>query len=137
MGMGTKRSPNRGSEPSSISATLLDGRARQPEAWGRLVDLFGPVIYGWCRQAGLTRDDAPDVVQEVFGAVALHIQAFSRDRPGESFTAWLSTLTRNMIRDYFRSRRGRAVAEGGSAAQQHLLEIPGPPRRRRPAIRGA
>jgi len=43
-------------EPKSISSTLLAQiRARRPEAWQRLVDLYGPVVYRWCRQLGVSK----------------------------------------------------------------------------------
>lgn len=115
-------------EASSISSTLLERvKAEQPEAWSRLVTLYGPVVYRWCRQAGLTRDDAPDVVQEVFTAVARHVASLRRDRPGDSFGAWLRTNTRNTVRGYFRSRRGQAVAQGGTDAHQQLEQEPESP----------
>jgi RNA polymerase sigma-70 factor (ECF subfamily) len=114
-------------EPSSISSTLLERvKANRPEAWARLADLYGPVVYRWCRQAEVMRDDAPDVVQEVFAAVALHIDGFRREKPGDSFAAWLRTITHNKVRDYFRSRRGRPIAEGGSEAQQRIEQLAEP-----------
>jgi RNA polymerase sigma-70 factor, ECF subfamily len=88
------------------------------------VALCGPVAYRWCRQAGVPRDDTPDLVQDIFAAVALHIAAFRRDRPGDSFTAWLRTITNNKTRNYYRARQGRAAARGGSDAQERLLQVP-------------
>jgi len=114
-------------EPSSISSTLLERvKADRPEAWTRLVTLYGPVVYRWCRQAGAARDDAPDLVQEVFAAVAQHVRSFRRDRPGDSFGAWLRTVTRNVVRGHFRSRRGQAAAQGGTDAQEQLHQVPEP-----------
>jgi len=114
-------------EPSSISSTLLERvKADRPEAWTRLVTLYGPVVYRWCRQAGAARDDAPDLVQEVFAAVAQHVGSFRRDRPGDSFGAWLRTVTRNVVRTHFRSRRGQATARGGTDAQEQLHQVPEP-----------
>lgn len=93
-----------GSDPSSISSTLLERlKARRPEAWQRLVDLYGPVVYRWCRWSGVLAGDVPDVVQEVFTAVAAHIADFHRQRPGDSFTGWLRTITRNKVTDHFRA----------------------------------
>jgi RNA polymerase sigma-70 factor, ECF subfamily len=113
------------SEPSSISSTLLDQiRLRRPEAWRRLVDLYGPVVYRWCRQLGVARADAPDAVQDVFAAVAVGASRFRRERPEHSFGAWLRTVTRNKVYDYFRRRRGQLDAEGGTAAQQQWLKVP-------------
>ncbi len=117
----------RPAEPSSISSTLLERvKANQPSAWARLAALYGPVVYRWCRQAGVLRDDSPDVVQEVFAALMLHIDGFRREKSGDSFAAWLRTITQNKIRDHFRSRHGRLAGEGGSAAQQRINEIPEP-----------
>ena len=65
-----------------MSSTLLERiRSRQPEAWERMVCSYGPIVYRWCRQCDVARDDAPDVVQEVFASVASHIEGFHRDRP--------------------------------------------------------
>lgn len=112
-------------EPSSISSTLLDQiRARRPEAWQRLVNLYGPVVYRWCRQMGVGRADAADVVQEVFAAVAAGAGRFRRETLEESFGAWLRTVTRSKVCDHFRRRRGLLDAEGGTDAQQRLLNLP-------------
>ncbi len=112
-------------DPSSVSSTLLERvKARRPEAWERLVDLYAPVVYQWCRVSGVGREDAADVVQEVFSSVATHVADFRRENAGDSFTAWLATITRNKIRDSFRRRQGRPQARGGTDAQRQLLEAP-------------
>ncbi len=112
-------------EPSSISSTLLEQiRARRPEAWQRLVDLYGPVVYRWCRQLGVARADAADVVQEVFAAVAAGAGRFRRETPEQSFGAWLRVVTRSKACDHFRRRRGLRDAEGGTDAQQRWLNLP-------------
>jgi len=116
-----------GSDSSSISSTLLARiKARRPEAWQRLVELYGPEVYGWCRRAGIQADDAADVVQEVFAAVAARVADFRRERPGDSFAAWLGTIARNKIRDHFRRSRRRPAARGGTDAQQQFLQVPEP-----------
>ena len=125
-----RRFPTNGSSSissTSISSTLLERvRAKRPEAWERLVDLYGPSVYGWCRRAGLGPSDSADVVQEVFAAVARCVEDFRRDRAADSFTAWLATIARNKIRDHYRRQRDRPRAAGGTAAQQQFLEVPDP-----------
>lgn len=77
---------------TSTSSSLLDRvKIRAPGAWERFVDLYAPMIYRWCRRTGVDDDDAPDVLQEVFLAVATHIGDFYRDRPGDTFCGWLRT----------------------------------------------
>jgi RNA polymerase sigma-70 factor, ECF subfamily len=112
---------------ASISSTLLARvRSKRPEAWERLVELYGRSVYGWCRRAGLDPTDAADVVQEVFAAVATHVDTFRRDRPGDSFTAWLATIARNKIHDHYRRRRGQPLAAGGTAAHDKLQQVSDP-----------
>ena len=96
--------------------------ARRPEAWQRLVDLYGRWsivgVGNWALPA-----DAADVVQDVFAAVAAGAGRFPR-KTGTQFRAWLRTVTRNKVCDHFRRRRGLLDAEGGTAAQQRLLNLP-------------
>jgi RNA polymerase sigma-70 factor (ECF subfamily) len=116
------------SKPSSISSTLLDQlRARRPEAWQRMVRLYGPVTYRWCRRSNLTAEDAADVVQDVLSAVLIHLPDFRRDRAADSFSGWLATITRNKVRELYRRRYGKVEARGGSTALRQMAEIPQPP----------
>jgi RNA polymerase sigma-70 factor (ECF subfamily) len=72
----------------------------------------------------LQAEDAADVGQEVFVAVANGIDGFRRDRPGDSFRGWLWQITRNKICDHFRRQQGQTAGQGGSEAQQRLSQIP-------------
>jgi RNA polymerase sigma-70 factor (ECF subfamily) len=120
-GEGTGTSP-------ATSLSLLDRvKTRDGGAWERLVDLYAPLVYRWCRRAGMRADEAPDVLQEVFLAVAGHIEDFRRDRPGDSFRGWLWTITRNKTRDHLRRRKHEPEARGGSSADERLCRIPDRP----------
>lgn len=112
----------------SMSSTLLGRlRERQPAAWERLCQVYGPLVYAWCRRGGLQDDVAADVMQEVFQSVAGGINAFRRDRPGDSFTAWLATITRNKIRDHFRRQATSPDgAAGGTDFYEQMQNIPAP-----------
>jgi RNA polymerase sigma-70 factor (ECF subfamily) len=124
MGSDQASSPDSG----SVSSTLLDQlRSRRPEAWERFVRLYSPLVYQWSRRSGLAAEDAADVLQDVLAAVMLALPDFRRDRPDDSFTAWLATITRNKVRDWHRRRHGMPEARGGSTAQRAMAEIPEPP----------
>jgi RNA polymerase sigma-70 factor, ECF subfamily len=121
---------------SSVSSTLLDQlRIGHPEGWKRFVRLYSPVIYRWCRRAGLTAEDAADVFQEVLLAVTLHLPQFRRDRSQDSFSGWLAAIARNKVRDHYRRRSGRPEARGGSTAQRQMSEIPQSPESSEESIR--
>ena len=98
------------SAPSSTSVSLLKRvKDQNPEAWRRLVRLYGPVVFLWCRQAGLTVHDAADVIQDVWMAVARSIADFRRDRPNDSFRGWLRRITQYKIIDRWRKREPSAM----------------------------
>jgi RNA polymerase sigma-70 factor (ECF subfamily) len=111
--------------PGLTSTTLLQRlRAREPEAWERLCRLYGPLVYRWCRSWGLQDPDAADVVQEVFRSVAVSLDHFQKEAPTDSFQGWLWGITRNKLRDHFRSQETNPAAAGGSDAQRQLLQVP-------------
>ncbi len=120
-------SPERSPAPrsaGSVSTSLIQGlKACDEAAWQRLLDLYAPLLFSWCRQSELQAQDAADVVQEVFRAVSQAIAGFRRSRPTDTFRGWLRTICRNKIRDHFRARAGQPVATGGSEAQLRFLEV--------------
>ena len=98
--------------------------AQEAGAWQRLLDLYRPTVEAWCRRAGLSVEDAADVGQEVFAAVVRTIADFRRDRPGDSFRGWLWTVTRSRLLDFWRRRKKRVEAVGGSEGHERLLQVP-------------
>lgn len=112
---------------TSTSRSLLDQlRDDQPDAWRRLTSLYAPLVYHWCRRMGLPEQEMPDVFQQVFQAVASHIQSFERDRPGDTFRGWLRTITRNKVRDHFRRGGRQPQAVGGTDVQVYFSQLADP-----------
>lgn len=115
--------PADASDPTSL--TLLQrARSEDQQAWGQIVHLYGPLVYRWCRRAGLTDDDASDVFQETFRAVSANLQKFSPTKAVGSFRCWLRTIARTKIADYYRRKSQQPAAQGGTVAQMHLAELP-------------
>lgn len=113
------------SSPSQTASSTLLTSVRQgdEDAWQRLAAVYGPLVYGWARQAGVQENDAADVVQEVFVSVMRSIDRFRRDRPGDSFRAWLRTISRNRLTDYFRRLRSQPQGTGDTSATLQLHEV--------------
>ncbi len=112
---------------SSTSPSLLQRvKSQDPLAWQRLVKLYGPLVYHWCRSSGLGGEDTADIVQEVFCAVAPGIGGFRGGGRTGSFRAWLRTITRNKIHDHFRRKHGQPEAKGGTVAQRQFMDVPQP-----------
>jgi len=103
---------------SSTSSDLLSlVRRHDPDGWRRFATLYGPLVYGWCRRAGLSSTDAGDVLQEVFVAVFRAIGDFRHQRPDDTFRGWLRVICRNKLNDHFRRRAATPSANGGTDAQ--------------------
>jgi len=109
---------------STSSGLLQRVKVGEPDAWRRLVELYGPMVLGWCQQSRLQISDAADIVQEVFAAVLVGLPDFRRDRPGDTFRGWLWTIARNKLRDCVRRRERRPQALGGSDAAEQFQQIP-------------
>ena len=109
------------------SLTLLErARNRDEEAWQRLLKLYAPLVASWCGRWGVSGQDADDVSQDVFGAVAAGLATFRRDRPGDTFRGWLRGITRNQVLLHARRNRGRPRAQGGDDAWEQLQGLPDP-----------
>jgi RNA polymerase sigma-70 factor (ECF subfamily) len=111
--------------PSSGTSLSLLQRANLHDAqsWRSILELYSPLVFFWCRQAGLNREDSADVLQNVWQAVSSHLSQFQRHKDG-AFRAWLWTITRNKLNDHFRRQPVEQPALGGSTARQFLQELP-------------
>jgi RNA polymerase sigma-70 factor (ECF subfamily) len=118
-----------GSDLSSAGTprSMLDCiKANDPRGWERLVALYAPLVFHWCRRHALQESDAADVTQEVFRAVLTHVSTFRKEKPTDTFRGWLRTIFRSKVHDLFRQRGREPAGAGGSDAQAFLAQFPGP-----------
>jgi len=116
---------NHGPDKPSTSMTLLERvRHKDSSAWQRLVQLYGPLVFHWARTSGLSPEQSADTVQDVWISVSGSIERFQKDDSSGSFRAWLWTISRNKIRDYFRKMAMEPLPAGGTDARQLMESIP-------------
>lgn len=84
--------------------------AADDAAWRDFVDLYGPVIYGFCLRRGCPEPDAADLVQETLTTVARRIHQFDYDPSRGRFRSWLFTIVKNKLIDRNRRLAARPVA---------------------------
>ena len=96
------------------SVSMLERLAGAPtdDDWRRLDDLYRPLLRAWIARAGVPASDANDLVQEVLLVVVGRIGEFERRREG-SFRAWLRTILKNKLTDYFRDQNRQPPATCG------------------------
>jgi RNA polymerase sigma-70 factor (ECF subfamily) len=110
---------------ASMSSSLLKRlRDQDADAWRRLVRLYYPLVRGWCQRSGLQAEDAADVAQEVFRALAGNVDRFEREGGQNSFRGWLHGITRRQLLAHWRRRKAGTAAAGGSEAQQWFADLP-------------
>jgi RNA polymerase sigma-70 factor, ECF subfamily len=112
-------------EIPTLSANLLSQiHARDSLGWTRLVSVFAPVVYAWCRKSGVSEFDAPDLVQDVFATVARKVDTFKKQKEGDSFRSWLATITRCRVIDHIRREKHMQKGVGGSDALHLMHQAP-------------
>jgi len=95
------------------SVSLLDRlKGAPPDAsdWGRLHDIYLPLIARWLRRNPGLGDESDDLAQEVFVVMVRELPRFERQREG-SFRAWLRQVAVNKVRT-FRKQLGRKPVAG-------------------------
>lgn len=113
---------------SATSATLLERLrdSRDAEAWGRLNDLYAPLIRMWAERFGVRGADSDDLVQEVLAVVVRRFPEFVHpERPG-AFRGWLRAIAANCARDAWRTRRLVPKAPGGTDFGSYLARLEDP-----------
>jgi len=76
-------------------------------AWQEFYETYSRVIYNYARRFGLSRDDAEDIVQEVFVKIMRKLPSFHYDRTRGRFLSWIKTITRTTATDFLRRRQAR------------------------------
>ncbi len=109
-------------EAEGTSVTLLSRLRKQsadPAAWQEFVARYRPRIYSFCLGYSLQPADAEDVTQTVLLKLVVKLRDFRYD-PGQSFRAWLKTVTRNVLSDFLAEQQ--RVQGSGDTEIRRLLE---------------
>jgi len=98
--------------------------AADHEAWNQFADVYAPLIHRYARKKGLQEADAADVTQDVMRQVSASIGSFHYDPGKGCFRAWLFTVTRNRINNFFTRDRAGAQGSGDTRIRRYLEEQP-------------
>jgi RNA polymerase sigma factor (sigma-70 family) len=91
-------------------------------SWEEFFNLYWRLIYSVACQAGLSDEEAQDVVQETVQAVARKVNQFKVGAEHGSFRSWLLHLTRWRIADQLRKRPPPATHAPPSPDETSLTE---------------
>jgi RNA polymerase sigma-70 factor (ECF subfamily) len=94
--------------------------ARNAEAWEQFVDIYAPLVHGFCRRRGLQEADAADVAQDVMTVVAQAIRKFEYDPQKGKFRNWLLTVVRSKFNNFVARQRRQPEPVGVSTLELQL-----------------
>jgi RNA polymerase sigma factor (sigma-70 family) len=95
-------------------------------AWGRFVNAYTPMVFGFCRKRGLQPADAADVAQDVMRAVATALPNFRYEPQRGRFRDWLYRVTRSKLSTFTKARQRQPVGSGETAVHEVLQAQPDP-----------
>lgn len=98
-------------------------KSQDDDAWHRLADIYGPLVYRWARKSGLQAADAEDLVGEVFADVLAGVERFQHDGLPHSFRRWLRTLTSYRLLSARQRRKSEPAAPGGTTVSLRLQRL--------------
>jgi RNA polymerase sigma-70 factor (ECF subfamily) len=103
---------------ASLLVQIRDGANHT--AWNEFVQLYGPVVYGFCRRRGLQDADAADVMQDVMRSISTAIARLDYDPKQGTFRGWLFTVTRNKVFNFLSARQIRPQGSGDTTTNKLL-----------------
>ena len=78
-------------------------------AWEEIVRVHNRRIYNLCYRFTGSTHDAEDLTQEVFIKIYRTLKSYESGKGG--FVTWISTLTRNLLVDHYRSQRQERLTD--------------------------
>lgn len=92
-------------------------------AWEEIVQRHHRRIYNICYRFAGNADDAQDLTQEVFIKMYRTLNSF--DAGKGAFMTWVTTITRNLLVDHFRKKKGDRLTDSlDSAPSEHEDALP-------------
>ena len=106
----------------SLLVRLKD--ASDTKAWDAFIEVYEPMIFGFCKKRGIEDTDARDVTQDVLQSVVSAIKKLEYDRTRGLFRNWLFRVVRNKLVDHLRRGAKQVQGSGQTAVHQVLAQTP-------------
>ena len=110
---------------TETSLSLLDRACAdaKDETWRHLASVYSPLLRSWLTRFEVEAMDADDLVQEVLLTVSRELPRFEHSGRAGAFRNWLRMILVHRLRDFWRSRKYRPVAAGGSSWIEQLNQL--------------
>ncbi|MEM7784448.1 MAG: sigma-70 family RNA polymerase sigma factor [Planctomycetota bacterium] len=107
------------------SISLLDSLQDQEDqvAWQRMFEVYTPLIRKWLVRFHAPSTDVDDLAQNVMTVVIRKLPEFSHAGRTGAFRAWLRTITRNCLLEFWRKNKLTPTATGKTSFQDNLNQL--------------
>jgi RNA polymerase sigma-70 factor (ECF subfamily) len=106
--------------PTRKSLILRLRDSQDDGAWSQFVEIYTPLMFGYCRGRGLQEADAADVAQESMRAVAKAMGRFEYDPQRGKFRNWLLTVVQSKLHNFLDQRRRQPELAGETTLQARI-----------------
>lgn len=109
-----------------LDPKIVESAKTDSQAFATLYDFYFPKVYAFVMSRVGSREAVEDIVSDIFLRVLENIRSY--EERGHGFTAWLFTVARNVIFDFYGSGRKRELLpldEGAQIRDEGELAQPG------------
>jgi RNA polymerase sigma factor (sigma-70 family) len=93
------------------------------EAWLEFETIYRPFILSLILRMGINADDADDISQAVLTKVWQKIEDFEYNQNKGKFHNWLAAMTRNTVKDFFRTKKNFITGRDSVEYQEQYVAI--------------
>ena len=93
------------------------------EAWLEFETLYRPFILSLILRMGINAEDAEDISQAVLTKVWQKIEDFEYNQNKGKFHNWLAAMTRNTVKDFFRTKKNFITGRDSVEYQEQYVAI--------------
>ena len=109
--------------PTRVTLLARLKKTENDEAWLEFESLYRGFILSLIVRMGINQEDAEDISQAVLTKVWQKIEDFEYNQNKGKFHNWLAAMTRNTVRDFFRTKKNFITGRDSVEYQEEYLDI--------------
>jgi RNA polymerase sigma factor (sigma-70 family) len=109
--------------PTRVTLLARLKKTENNEAWLEFEELYRGFILSLIVRMGINQEDAEDISQAVLTKVWQKIEDFEYNQNKGKFHNWLAAMTRNTVRDFFRTKKNFITGRDSVEYQEQYLDI--------------
>ena len=109
--------------PTRITLLAKLKKTENTTAWLEFEGIYRGFILSLIVRMGINQHDAEDISQAVLTKVWQKIEDFEYNQNKGKFHNWLAAITRNTVRDFFRTKKNFITGRDSVEYQEHYLDI--------------